>query len=69
MATRPSSIEHPSAGDARLRKLCWMAIALAVLLGTYAGTLAWATRTVEAGVERSIQPLPVMLQDQPELGR
>jgi len=70
MATRPTHFERTSPDhDVRLRKLCWLAIACAVLLGVYVGALAWATRTVEAGVERSIQPLPVMLQDKPELGR
>jgi hypothetical protein len=69
MATRPSTFETPSAGDARLRKFCWIAIAFALLLGAYVGTLAWATRTVEAGVARSIQPLPALIQDRPELGR
>jgi hypothetical protein len=68
MATRPH-FESPSADDARLRKLCWIAITCAVLLGAYAATLAWATRTVEAGVARSIQPLPALIQDRPELGR
>ena len=61
--------DHSPTGDARLRKLCWVAIACALLLGAYAGTLAWATRTVEAGVARSIQPLPALIQDRPELGR
>ncbi len=70
MATRPTHFERTSQDDdVRLRKLCWLAIACAVLLGVYVGALAWATRTVVAGVERSIQPLPVMLQDKPELGR
>jgi len=49
--------------------LCWIAIASAVLVGAYAAALAWATRTVEAGVERSLQPLPALVQDRPELGR
>lgn len=69
MATRPHPLEDSPAGHARLRRLCWIAIASAVLLGAYVGTLAWATRTVEAGVVRSIQPLPALIQDQPELGR
>lgn len=69
MATRPGTFEHSPTGDARLRKLCWIAITFALLLGAYAGTLAWATRTVEAGVARSIQPLPAMVQDRPDLGR
>lgn len=55
--------------DARLRKLCCIAIVCAVLLGAYVATLAWATRTVEAGVVRSIQPLPALIQDRPDLGR
>jgi hypothetical protein len=69
MATRPDTLRHAPALDARLRKLCWIAIVCAVLLGAYVATLAWATRTVEAGVARSIQPLPALIQDRPELGR
>lgn len=69
MATRPHPLETSPAGQARSRRLCWIAIAFAVLLGGYVAALAWATRTVEAGVARSIQPLPQLIQDQPELGR
>jgi len=69
MATRPGTFESSPTGSARMRKLCWFAIAFALMLGAYVGTLAWATRTVEAGVARSIQPLPVMIQDRPDLGR
>ena len=69
MATRPGTLEHSPTGNARFRKLCWIAIASALLLGAYVGTLAWATRTVEAGVARSIQPLPALIQDRPDLGR
>lgn len=69
MATQPSHIEHTSAGDARMRKLCWIAIVVALLLGAYAATLSWATRTVEAGVERSLQPVPAVMRDRPDLGR
>lgn len=69
MATPRSHLEHTPAADARMRKVCWIAITIALLLGAYAATLSWATRTVEAGVERSIQPLPAMIQDRPDLGR
>ena len=51
--------------EARLRRWCVLAILGAVLLGVYVGTLAWATRQVEAGVERSIQPLPAVIRDRP----
>jgi len=69
MATRPGTFETSPGGDARMRKLCWIAITIALLLGAYVATLAWATRTVEAGVARSIQPLPALIQDRPDLGR
>lgn len=69
MATRPDNFDTGPAGDSRRRRLCWIALAVAVLLGAYVATVAWATRTVEAGVERSLQPLPAMVQDRPELGR
>jgi hypothetical protein len=35
------------------------------VLGVYVGALAWVTQRVEAGVERSIQPLPAAMQDHP----
>ena len=69
MATRPHPLEASPAGQARLRRLCWIAIAISLLLGAYVAALSWATRTVEEGVVRSIQPLPALIQDQPELGR
>jgi hypothetical protein len=69
MATHPHAIGQALAlRDAHVRRLCWLAIAAAVLLGGYAGTLAWVTRAVEAGVQRSIQPLPVLMRDRPDGG-
>lgn len=67
MALHSHAIEHDTAAirEARLRRWCLLAILGAMLLGVYAGTLAWATRQVEAGVERSIQPLPVVIRDRP----
>ncbi len=67
MALHSHAIEHdtPAIREARLRRWCLLAILGAMLLGVYAGTLAWATRQVEAGVERSIQPLPVVIRDRP----
>jgi len=38
-------------------------LVVAILLGAYASALSWVTKRVEAGVERSIQPLPVVMQD------
>lgn len=38
-------------------------LAFALVLGLYAGALAWLTRQVETGVERSLQPLPGLLHD------
>lgn len=67
MALHTHAIDHESAPvrEARLRRWCLLAILGAMLLGVYVGTLAWATRQVEAGVERSIQPLPALIRDRP----
>jgi hypothetical protein len=67
MALHSHAIEHDSASirEVRLRRWCLLAILGAMLLGVYVGTLAWATRQVEAGVERSIQPLPTLIRDRP----
>lgn len=62
MATRPNAFRQ----DARVRRWCWWAIVAAVLLGAYAGALGWATRTVDARVQASIQPLPVLMRDRPD---
>lgn len=51
--------------DARIRRWCVLAIAAAVLLAAYAGGLAWVMHQVEAGVDRSLQPLPALLHEQP----
>lgn len=48
---------------ARRRRGWRRLLAFALVLGLYAGALAWLTRQVEAGVERSLQPLPVLLHD------
>ena len=53
-------------GDARVRRLCVLAIAAAVLLGAYAGGVAWVTHQVEVGVDRSLQPVPALVRDQPD---
>lgn len=66
MALQTRAIEHTTAiREARLRRWCLLAILGAMLLGVYVGTLSWVTRQVEAGVERSIQPLPVLMRDLP----
>ena len=65
MATHP----HPQLHDlqeARVRRWCWLALSAALLLAAYVAVLSWATREVEAGVARSIQPLPVLIRDRPE---
>lgn len=49
--------------DARVRRLCVLAIAAAVLLAAYAGGVAWVTRQVEVSVDRSLQPLPAIVRD------
>lgn len=67
MALRTRAIEHDTAAirEARLRRWCLLAILGAMLLGVYVGTLSWVTRQLGAGVERSIQPLPVVMPDRP----
>lgn len=71
MAAHPHSFRetaHPRvrpALDARARRWCWMALAGAMLLAVYVGSLAWAARELEAGVARSIQPLPALMHDNP----
>ena len=50
--------------DARVRRLCVLSIAAAVLLAAYAGGVAWVTHQVEVGVDRSLQPLPALVRDQ-----
>lgn len=62
---QPAIRQVPESGDVRVRRLCWLAIAAAVLLGAYAGTLSWLTQRVEAGVQHSIQPLPALMLDRP----
>lgn len=73
MALHPHAIHDPTLGEeaarsAKHRRLWWAALAIALLLGAYAATLAWVAERVEAGVERSIQPLPVVMQDRPPDG-
>lgn len=68
MAINPRAfgpVTPASITEARLRRWCLLAILGALLLGVYVGALAWATRTVEAGVARSIQPLPALIRDRP----
>jgi hypothetical protein len=69
MATLHPHALHPRARDraedARIRRWCMLAIAAAVLLAAYAGGLAWVTQQVEAGVDRSLQPRPALVREQP----
>ena len=71
MATHPHSFREPTharvrdAHDARVRRWCWLALTGALLAAMYIGALAWATREIEDGVARSIQPLPVLMRDRP----
>jgi len=73
MATHPDSFRHPAhsrlrnALDARAKRWCWLALAGAMLLALYVGSLSWAARELEAGVAKSIQPLPTMLRDNPAI--
>ena len=61
MASHPR-IPHD---EARIRRFSWLAIVAAVLLAAYVGGVNWAARTVEAGVQASIQPLPAQARDRP----
>ena len=68
MALHPHALENraletEAARSAKYRRWWWLSLVVAIVLGVYAGTLAWVTKRVEAGVERSIQPLPVVMQD------
>ena len=70
MATRPHPLRthrvHDGAPlDARARRLGWLALAGAMLLGLYVGSLAWAARELGASVASSIQPLSATLRDNP----
>jgi hypothetical protein len=57
------ALQTDAARSARHRRWWWLSLAVVIVLGVYAGALAWVTRRVEAGVERSIQPLPAAMQD------
>lgn len=65
-ALETRALETDAARSAKYRRWWWMSLAVAIVLGAYAGALAWVTKRVEAGVERSIQPLPVAVQDRPQ---
>ena len=66
MALHPHAMETDAARSAKHRRWWWLSLAVVIVLGVYAGALAWVTKRVEAGVERSIQPLPVAVQDRPQ---
>lgn len=67
MATRPDPLHrHPrNPLEVRARRLCWLALAGAMLLALYVGSLAWAARELGAGVASSLQPLSATLRDNP----
>lgn len=56
---------RPDIPEARIRRLSWLALVAAVLLGVYVAAVNWAARTVEAGVQASLQPLPALIRDRP----
>ena len=43
----------------------WLVVAIVALLvlGSYAGALAWVTRRLEIDVQKSIHPVPAALSD------
>lgn len=44
----------------------WLAAVIGVVvLGVYAGALTWASKQLQAGVENSIHPLPMVVETQP----
>ena len=51
--------------DARVRRWCILAIEAALLLAAYVAGVAWVTDQLEAGVDRSLQPLPAVVRDRP----
>ncbi len=56
--------EHvPVLKPAAARRRHWWiaALALLVVLGSYAATLAWVTRRLETDVQKSIHPVPAVL--------
>jgi hypothetical protein len=66
MATlHPHALTSAARDDARIRRWCVLAIAGAILLAAYAGGIAWVAHQLEAGVDRSIQPLPALVRDRP----
>jgi hypothetical protein len=71
MATHPGLLREPrhprlqAVHEARVRRWCWLALAGALGLALYVGSLAWAAKELEAGIEQSIQPLPMALRDNP----
>ena len=74
MATlHPHALRSPAAtptgrsdADARVRRWCVLAIAAMMLLTAYAGGMTWVTHQLEASVDRSLQPLPALVHDQPQ---
>lgn len=71
MATHPHHIHETdrprlrAAHEARVRRWCWAALVVSILLTLYAGSLAWAVREIGAGVQGSLQPLPALMRDNP----
>ncbi|TAK39116.1 MAG: hypothetical protein EPO30_06310 [Lysobacteraceae bacterium] len=72
MDTQPAPLHRhprdplaPDPLEARARRLCWLALAGAMLLALYVGSLAWAARELGAGVASSLQPLSATLRDNP----
>jgi hypothetical protein len=47
----------------RRRRAWWTIAVVALLLLAYAIALAWATRRLEADVQRSLHPLPAVQHD------
>ncbi|MEO6263889.1 MAG: hypothetical protein ABIO58_02815 [Luteimonas sp.] len=58
-ATRHS---HPVSPRRRRRWLIVLAICV-VLAGIYAGALTWVTQRLETDIQKSIRPLPAMVED------
>lgn len=60
--THPSRM-HPSPAHARHRRWGVIATGVVLALSVYALGLAWAANRLESGIQKSIHPLPVAMDE------